>query len=181
MNFRNIFRRNNKQEEDKIYICSSCGESHKEWPAITFDCPDSYYALSDEFKKSNCHLSSDFCEVEHEDQTDRFIRVTMSQNIVDCDQTLKYGLWVSLSEKSFEDYKANFNREIDEKQYFGWLNNDLPEYEIGDPIPTTVLTKLGNIRPEIIPHETCDHQLVKDYYEGISKNEALVRIKRMEK
>jgi len=38
------------------------------------------------------------------------------------------------------------------------------------------MTKTGNERPEIFPHEDFDHPFVKDYYSGISKKEAENRI-----
>ena len=44
-------------------------------------------------------------------------------------EDLEYGLWVSLSEKSFEDYSANFINEHHEANYFGWVSNDIAEYE----------------------------------------------------
>lgn len=39
-----------------------------------------------------------------------------------------------------------------------------------------MVTKTGNDRPEIFPHEDFDHPFVKDYYEGITKAEAEKRI-----
>jgi len=83
-----------------------------------------------------------------------------------------------LSEKSFEDYLANFGNPNHEAKYFGWLSNDIPEYDIA-AIPTTVFTRLNNLRPEIIPHDDFDHQLVRDYYQGITKTEAEKRIQDM--
>jgi hypothetical protein len=46
-------------------------------------------------------------------------------------------------------------------------------------VPTTVVTKSGNDRPEIFPHQDFDHPFVKDYYEGITKEEAEKRIQGM--
>lgn len=63
--------------------------------------------------------------------------------------------------------------------YFGWLSNQLPDYDDMTKIPTTVYTKTGNDRPEIIPHNDFDHQFVRDYYNGITKQEAERRIKEM--
>ena len=41
------------------------------------------------------------------------------------------------------------------------------------------MTKSGNDRPEIFPHEDFDHPFVRDYYGGISKTEAENRINEM--
>ena len=161
------------------YTCSCCGKEHEEWPALAFISPFNYDMLSAEDKQSMGELSSDFCIIRLEDQTDRFIRCTLTQKVNDHCEKLEYGLWVSLSEKSFQDYSENFNNENHETTYFGWLSNNLPEYEFNESIPTSVVTRIGNQRPEIIPHADFDHPLVYDYYNGITKAEAERRIHAM--
>ncbi|MRX47125.1 DUF2199 domain-containing protein [Pedobacter puniceum] len=161
------------------YTCEKCGKVHEEWPALTYISPLAYDTLSDEEKKSIATLDSDFCVIKHPDQTDRFIRCVLFQEITDHCQDLQYGLWVSLSEKSFEDYSLNFNNDNYENKYFGWLSNDLLDYEFDESIPTTVYTNKDGNRPEIIPHKDFDHPFVKDFYNGITKAEAEKRIKHM--
>lgn len=161
------------------YICSCCGKEHTEWPALTFNSPDNYYILSQEDKDTIAKIDSDFCVITHPDQTDRFIRCILIQKVNDHCEDLEYGLWVSLSEKSFKDYSDNYNNENYEATYFGWLCNDIHEYRFSENIPTTVYTKAGNQRPEIIPHKNFDHPFVYDYYNGITKDEAENRIKSM--
>jgi hypothetical protein len=85
-----------------------------------------------------------------------------------------------LSEKSFREYSDNFNNENHETKYFGWLSNNLSDYNFSEAsIPTTVFTKKGNNRPEIAPHQDFDHPFVYDYYNGITKTEAERRIREM--
>lgn len=163
------------------YNCSVCGEDHNEWPALTFYSPTSYNELNIDEKESIGDLDSDFCTIKYEDQIDRFIRVVLKQKVNNSDQNLDYGLWISLSEKSYSDYMKNFNNDNHEVQYFGWLNSKIPEYENTVNIPTTVNTKRGNERPEIIPHKDFNHEFVKDYYNGISREEAEKRIHEMMK
>lgn len=160
--------------------CKICGEIHNDYPALTYSSPFSYHYLSEEEKKLyKAFLNSDFCTIEYPDQTDRFIRVVLKQKIIDSELTLDYGLWVSLSEKSYDDYFSNFKNENHENRYFGWLEITIPEYIFNENIPTTVITKLGNERPEIFPHSDFDHPFVKDYYQGITKEEAEKRIHNM--
>jgi hypothetical protein len=161
------------------YTCSCCGKEHDAWPALAFHSPDAYHALSANEKQTMAKIDSDFCVVWHTDQTDRFIRCTLTQQVNDHCENLEYGLWVSLSEKSFEDYAENYNNENHETSYFGWLCNDIPGYEFNQSIPTTVFTRTGNQRPEIVPQEDFDHPFVKDYYQGITKQEAEKRIQAM--
>lgn len=161
------------------YTCDCCGKEHYDWPALTFKSPDNYDGLSQSNKDSIAEIGSDFCIITHSDQTDRFIRCTLTQKVTDHCEDLEYGLWVSLSEKSYSDYADNYANENHETKYFGWLCNDIPEYEFNESIPTTVFTRTGNQRPEIVPHQDFDHPFVKDYYNGITKVEAEKRIKSM--
>lgn len=161
------------------YTCSCCGKEHFEWPALTFKSPDNYNSLSQQDKDTIAEIDSDFCVITYSDQTDRFIRCTLIQKIIDHCEDLEYGLWVSISDKNFNDYSSNFDNENHETTYFGWLCNDIPEYDFSDSIPMTVLTKTGNQRPEIFPHKDFDHPFVKDYYSGITKEEAENRISDM--
>lgn len=165
--------------ENIKYVCECCGKEHEEWPSLGYSSPSNYNNLSAEEKESIAELTSDFCKIKYSDQTDNFIRCTLTQKVIDHCTNLEYGLWVSLSDKSFDDYTANFINENHEKKYFGWLSNCLPDYENTTNIPTTVYTKKGNSIPEIIPHHNFEHQFVKDYTEGITKKEAERRITQM--
>ncbi|SEB48725.1 hypothetical protein SAMN04489761_0997 [Tenacibaculum sp. MAR_2009_124] len=169
-------RKKNKIEEFK---CAECGKTHSEWPALTFKSPSNYDVLSDQEKPELGRLNTDFCEIYYDNQIDRFIRVTLTQKVNDTCENLDYGLWVSLSEKSYLNYKANFDSEEHETGYFGWLCSSIPEYGNTMSIPCDVMTKIGNSRPEIFPHQDFDHPFVKDYYDGITKVEAERRINHM--
>jgi hypothetical protein len=135
------------------YTCSNCGKEHEEWPALTYISPTNYDSLSEEDKQNIAELTSDFCTITHPNQTDRFIRCTLTQKVIDHCEDLEYGLWVSLSEKSFKDYSDNFDNENHEAKYFGWLCNDLPDYEFPESIPTTIFTRTSGSRPYIVPHK----------------------------
>ena len=161
------------------FKCSNCGKFHEEWPALTFISPDNYDSLSEDDKAKIGYLDGDFCVINHEDQTDRFIRCTLTQKVNNHCEDLDYGLWVSLSEKSYQDYKENFGNETEEKIYFGWLCNDIKGYDFKESIPMNVVTRNNGWRPELFPHESFEHPFVKDYYNGISKNEAEQRISEM--
>lgn len=170
---------NRKKNKSTEYKCSECGQMHIEWPALAFNSPANYHNLSDNEKSKIGKLDSDFCEIHYEDQIDRFIRVSLTQKVNEACEKLQYGLWVSLSEKSYKDYKENFNNPNHETGYFGWLCNNVAEYGNTSLIPCDVMTKSGNERPEIFPHKDFEHPFVRDYYKGISKTEAENRIERM--
>lgn len=157
------------------YICECCGEEKEDWPAIAYNSPYPYMKLSEE-ELENSKLSSDFCIIKYSDDTCYFIRVVLVQKVNDSCQDLEYGVWVSLSEKSFNEYVDNYDNKEFEGGCFGWLANYLPDYEFEEPIPTNVEinNKIG--RPFIYPHESHKHPFIKDFYSGITKDEAEKRI-----
>ncbi|PWU03524.1 MAG: DUF2199 domain-containing protein [Bacteroidetes bacterium] len=173
-------KKSHKLEDKKQLTCSICGQIHEEWPALAFNSPTPYDGLSPEEKNEMAQLRDDFCIISYADQTDKFIRATLTIKVNDYRENLEYGIWVSLNEKSFIDYSENFNNPNHEAMYFGWLSNDIPHYEFTDvSIPTTVFTRQNGLRPEVVPHKDFDHQLVRDYNEGITKGEAERRIHNM--
>jgi hypothetical protein len=161
------------------FICECCGQEHESWSALTYNTPNSYHNLSNQEKEDIAVIDSDFCVIKHPEHVLRFIRVVLFQKVNDHCEDLEYGFWVSLSEQSFKDYLENYDNENHETNYFGWLSNFIPEYEFSGSIPTTVVTKIGNERPEIFPHKDFDHPFVKDFYNGITKEEAERRIQQM--
>jgi hypothetical protein len=164
-----------KKDKSK-YTCATCGKCHEELPALGFDEPGHYAALNDTDKNEIAEISSDFCIIRHPEQTDRFIRAVMTIQINDACENLEYGLWVSLSEKSYVDYEEYFKKDREEKTYFGTICNEVPCYEkssIG--LHVSVSTRNGGIRPDLIPYES-DHPLIADWENGISIKEAERRI-----
>jgi len=163
--------------EPTTFTCASCGQIHTQWPALAFRYPSNYGELSEEQKQyGQTELSEDFCVIEYPEQTDFFIRVTLNQKVIGNCEGLDYGVWVSLSESSFQDYRDNFDNENYEVTYFGWLSNWLPDYQYSGFIPMNVNTKKANQRPEIVPHADPDHPFVRDYFTGISLDQAERRI-----
>src|SRR3569833_885035 len=162
----------------KRFICNTCGQIHSEWPALAYKAPIHYNILTDEDKQGMAELDEDICIIRHAGQTDRFIRCVLKQKDIGQCKALEYGLWLSLSEKSYTAYKQRFGKNNAE-QYFGWLCNYLPDYTFTQNIPATIVVKPGGLRPEIIPHEDVEDPFVHDYYNGITRAEAEKRIDNM--
>ena len=159
------------------YKCSKCGKKHERWPSIAYSAPYHYHNLSDENKKAIAQINDDFCIIRHGEQTDRFIRAVLLQKVIDYCDTLDYGVWVSLSEKSFDDYYEHFDSDEHEAVYFGYLCNQISEYESTLAIKVDVIVSKGGNRPEIVPNkDQMDNQFVEDYFQGIKKEEAQARI-----
>ncbi|MBC8757427.1 DUF2199 domain-containing protein [Kordia sp. YSTF-M3] len=165
------------KKQSSSFKCTTCGEIHDELPALGFLAPIYHDDLNEKDKTEIAEISSDFCVIHHEDQTDRFIRTTLTIEINDACENLDYGIWVSLSEKSFKEYKAEFKNNVEGKTYFGRICNEISDYKESTlGLHVNVNTLSNGIRPEIIPHEN-NHQLITDWKNGITLNEAEKRIK----
>jgi len=163
------------------FKCHNCGKEHQDFPALIFSSPSPYLGLTEKEKQTIARISSDFCVIEYDDQTDRFVRVVLKQKINDSCQFLEYGVWVSLSEQSFEDYKNNFKNDMHVMTYFGWLCNHIPDYPNTMNLKANVITQSENQRPiiELQKDNDWENDFVKDYFEGITEEEAVRRIKDM--
>ncbi len=160
------------------YTCKQCGQTHDELPAIGFDAPHYYYTLTDEDRKKHVRkLTSDLCILAYEHQTDYFIRTVLKQKITGHDAQLDYGVWVSVSETSFNDYTGHPNAAG--HKYMGYLSTWLPDYDTTTTgIVMRIITAGNGHRPEITPQQGQEHPFVHDYYNGITMKEAEARVKR---
>jgi hypothetical protein len=170
-----MFNKKNKKLTNE-YKCSTCGKIHQELPALGFTSPEYYSMLSEADKAQIAEISDDFCVINHTDQTDRFIRAVLSITIHDSCETLDYGVWVSVSEKSFNDYARNFKLETTKPIYFGRISNEILDYKTTTlGLHVNVKVRSGGIRPEILPHLT-EHPLIEDWENGITLEDAKNRI-----
>ena len=159
------------------FICQNCGVEHTELSSLAFNAPFHYDILNPVDKEKLAEKEDDFCVINHKDQIDYFIRVVLQIPILDHDETLDYGVWVSVSKETIEDYRLMFAaKEAEEKSYFGMLCNEITDYEISTiGLYMQVLTQLDGYRPLLIPYES-EHSLVQDWSNGISRDEAVRRV-----
>ncbi len=161
-----------------MYTCTSCGEKHEDMPALCFVTPAPYDQLSEEERIAyQAECDSDFCIIRYPDQTDRFIRAVLLIPIIGHEETLEYGVWVSVSKKSFNDYQGDFHDNPENVVYFGMICNWLPPYETDTfGLHCNVVTQSDNRRPLLQLHQGSEHPLVRDFYHGIEYAEAQARI-----
>ncbi|MGQ3053724.1 MAG: DUF2199 domain-containing protein [Roseateles sp.] len=156
------------------FKCSCCGEIHEGSPSIGYRMPDQYASLSDEQRVSMGKIDSDFCTVTHDEGTDYFIRAVLEVPIHGVEEPFLWGLWVSLSEKSFRRYAETYDDPVEGDGFFGWVCNAIPAYPFGESRPADVVVQLGRQRPTIVLHrgEPEDDPLVIDQVHGISISRA---------
>lgn len=159
------------------YKCSVCDQVHEDMPAFAFNSPYYYHILSEEDKANTSFLNEDWCIIEHDTQTDHFIRTVLRLPIINSDATFEYGLWVSLSEKNFKYYMDNFNEDISGAAFFGYLCNQIPGYENTLLLKANVVCGTKGNRPEIfLQDDQQDNAFVRDYINGITLEEVDRRV-----
>jgi hypothetical protein len=153
------------------FTCTCCGKMHEGSPSFSFEAPWQYASLSQAQQKSMTTLSNDFCTITHEEGTDHFIRAVLEIPIQGVTEPFTWGIWVSLSEKSFRRYAETFNDPVAGEGFFGWVCNKLPGYPPGDCLATDVVIQAGGLRPKLYLHHDGSgnvEQLVLDQLNGIS-------------
>ena len=147
--------------------CSRCGEEHDDLPFdLAFEAP----AYWDGGRGAADRLSDDLCTWTDDDgRLNYFVRCVLPLAIVDHDEEFRYGVWASLSERSFDRFVELYDdpARVDEPPYFGWLSNAIPDYPETLNLPSDVVVFEESLRPKVVLHDA-PHPLVRDQREGIT-------------
>ena len=149
------------------FICGTCGEFHAELPMdFAADSPDPYLTIPTEERKARCYLTTDVCVI---DDKEFYIRGCLEIPVVDGPRPLVWGVWVSLSQKSFKRVIElwDYNGREEEPPYFGWLCTGIPIYPKTLGLKTQVRIRSFNKRP-FIELEPTDHPLAVEQQNGIA-------------
>jgi hypothetical protein len=162
--------------QDFRWKCYSCEEWHT-GPCLDFSygCP-AYWGDEDEQKSSSgplevdhlptSFLDEDLCIIDGEHY---FVRGIIELPIIGTAETLRWGVWGSLSKENFVKLLSQFDdpQRVELEPMFSWLSNNIGEYE-----DTLSLKMNAHIcAPGEVPTfelESTDHQLSKEYHEGIT-------------
>ena len=152
------------------FKCSSCDEIHEGSPSVGYKMPDQYASLSDQQKASMGTLSPDFCTITHEEGTDYFVRAILEIPIHGVEEPFLWGVWVSLSKKSYQRYWDTYDNPVEGDGFFGWVCNTPKEYPTDAVRPADVRVQFGRQRPKVVLHRSeCEHDpMVIDQVNGIS-------------
>ena len=156
------------------FKCSCCDKIHEGSPSVAFRAPDHYACLTDEQKAESGKISDDFCVITHDKGTDYFVRAVLEVPIHGVEDPFTWGVWVSVSKKSFDRYWETFEQPIEGDGFFGWLCNEISVYPYSKSRPADVRVQPGNQRPKVVLHrgDPDDDQLVIDQTEGITVERA---------
>ena len=158
-----------KFEEPDIngFICGTCGKFHAELPMdFAVETPYPYLVIPAEERNSRCSLTSDVCVI---DKKEFYIRGCLEIPVIDGPRPFGWGVWVSLSEKSFKRVIELWDYDGREKEppYFGWLCTRLPLYPDTGLLKTHVHLRPLNQRP-FIELEPTDHPLAVEQRNGVT-------------
>lgn len=156
------------------FKCTCCGDIHEGSPSIGYRMPDQYASLSDEQRAAMGEINSDFCTITHEKGTDYFIRAVLEVPIHGVEEPFLWGVWVSLSEKSFRRYVETYDSPVEGEGFFGWVCNAIPVYPYEGSRAADVVVQLDSERPKVVLHRGNpeDDPLVVDQVNGISVSRA---------
>lgn len=118
--------------------------------------------------KTRVRCSEDLCAVDDEFF---FARVNLEIPIVGAGELFLWGIWVSLSWRSFDDYTERFERREAGGPYFSWLANELPGYPPLAGQKSRIFARAGGLRP-LVELEESDHPLSVDFHKGMSAERA---------
>jgi len=135
-------------------------------PAFGADAPLSYYDVPAAERAERCQLGTDDCIVDGEHY---LVRGCLEIPVTGEAEPFSWGVWVSLSEASYRQWKACFHEPVRSHigPFFGWLDAYLAPYPDTMNLKTRVHLRDHGIRP-FIELEPTDHPLAVEQGHGIS-------------
>ena len=166
------------------FDCPSCATTHcgtdgtrdRPWPVLAFDLPDLFVDLAPH-RLRDVGVTDDLCWIDRPEGVRYFARVAMPMPIRDDpERRLDYAPWVALAEPDVLDILEHIEDDSYRAVYSGQLSTALPDYAAGPPVPLLVRSR-GHLRPVVGPEPDCEHPLARDLAQGISREEAELRIR----
>jgi hypothetical protein len=151
------------------FTCAQCGEEHEGAPSVAFNSPHYYFQSPGAEQDDTTWVNDDFCIIEGRD---RFIRCTLEIPIQGSDEGFLWGVWLSVSEINFENYRKHFMDDGYRARYVGWISNVLPCYPNTLEVVGAAVLQPSNQRP-VIELEPTDHPLYDDYRNSVSWERAI--------
>jgi len=156
----------------EAYKCGSCDDWHEGVPlCFHAEAPAQVGLVPDDEWPQRVTLGSDQCILELDDGTHYFMRGLLRIPIRGREDFVEHGVWVSLSEASYEragELWETVGRES-EPPYFGWLCTEVPGYTDTMLLKTRVFTQPVGARPLLEVFEPEQHPLVVDARTGIDE------------
>jgi hypothetical protein len=154
------------------FTWATCGKEH-DLSEVSFgsDAPAQWDALS-AAERERSEFDQETCIIALETEDAFFVRASLDVPIRQSDRSFTWGVWVSLSEKSFGEMIDHWNDRgrLRYGPYFGWLCTQIPVYPDTMFLKTGVHQRAVGMRPSIELEQT-DHPLSIHQREGIEPDE----------
>jgi hypothetical protein len=136
-------------------------------PALAWDYPLYYFSIPEDEREHRCEVTTDTCVVDNEVF---FVRGSLEIHVHHENQPFGWGVWVSLSEKSFCKYLELYDVEERDQEgpFFGWLSASIKIYPETENLKTMVHLRNNGVRP-LIELEPTNHPLAVEQREGITR------------
>lgn len=143
-----------------------CGEVHKGMPSLAAERPAAFYDVADEERDWRCAIGTDNCVI---DGKFYFVRGCLDVPVHGRPEPFTWGVWVSLSQASYEQFEAHFHdtRRSHMGPFFGWLSTQIRIYPATENLKTRARLRDNGLRP-LIELEPTEHLLAVEQREGIS-------------
>lgn len=154
------------------FRCAGCGAEHDLADlSLGADAPAQWRRLTDD-ERARSELGGETCVIRAEGETSRYVRAVLPIPITATSEEFTWGVWVSLSEKSFAELEAHWHdpRRVELGPYFGWLCTQVPGYPDTMFLKTSVGQRPVGSRP-LVTLEPTDHPLAAHQREGIPRDE----------
>lgn len=148
------------------FKCTSCNEWHEGMPTFGAQAPLHYYFVPEHERNKRCVLESDTCIV---DQQHFFVRGCLDIPVHGHSEPFSYGVWVSLSKPSFDQFVALYDAPVRSHigPFFGWLSAAVALYPETENLKTRVHLRDNLDRP-FIELEPTNHPLAVEQRNGIT-------------
>src|SRR5687768_11472535 len=105
------------------FQCGSCGEWHDGLPDVVFEEPLYVAELPEAERARRVRSEGDYRVLESNGATHFFVRSVLEIPVTDYPPGFGFGVWVSLSEKSFAAARGLTERDEGGGHFVGWLSN----------------------------------------------------------
>lgn len=156
-------------DEPVRFRCARCDEEHDLADlSLGADAPAPWEALTDA-EEAASELTDDQCIIEARGETHFFLRGRLEVPISDTASCFSWGVWVSLSQKSFDEVHEHWEdpARTELGPHFGWLCTAIPGYPDTMYLKTNVHQQPVGNRPTV-ELEPTDHPLAVHQRAGIS-------------
>jgi hypothetical protein len=163
------------------FTCDTCGKVH-DLAEISFGthAPDPWGGLTDA-ERAISELGDETCITRHENgEQNYFIRARIILPIRGTARTFEWGVWCSLSERSFNELTAHWYDPARTKlgPHFGWLCTRLSPYPNTVLLKTLVHQQPVGVRPTV-ELEPTDHPLAVQQRDGIDPADLQAMVRKL--